>query len=60
MYAGLGSGGLDAASDFGVSLTDATTFIGVSGLFLLVAAVASLLPAWSITRLNPANTLRSE
>ncbi len=45
---------------WGVSPTDTATFVGVSGLFLFVAAVASLLPAWSITRLNPANTLRSE
>jgi len=45
---------------WGVSPTDAWTFVGVTCLFLLVAAVASLLPAWSITRLNPANTLRSE
>jgi predicted permease len=45
---------------WGISPTDAATFVGVSGLFLLVAAVASLLPAWRITRLSPANTLRSE
>jgi len=45
---------------WGISPTDAATFVGVSGLFLLVAMIASLLPAWRITRLNPANTLRSE
>ncbi len=45
---------------WGVSPTDAATFAGVAGLFLLVAAAASLLPAWRITRLNPATTLRSE
>ena len=45
---------------WGVSTTDAWTFGAVPCLFLLVAAVASLLPAWRITRLNPADTLRSE
>jgi len=45
---------------WGVSPTDAATFVGVALLFLLVAAIASVLPAWRITRLNPANTLRSE
>ena len=45
---------------WGVSPTDPATFVGVAALFVLVAAAASLLPAWRITRLNPANTLRSE
>ncbi len=45
---------------WGISPTDPATFVAVSALFLLVAAAASLLPAWRITRLNPANTLRSE
>ena len=45
---------------WGISPTDAATFVGVAVLFLLVAAVASILPAWRITRLNPAHTLRSE
>ncbi len=45
---------------WGITPTDPATFVGVSVLFLVVAAVASLLPAWRITRLNPANTLRSE
>jgi predicted permease len=45
---------------WGVSPTDALTFAGVPCLFLLVALAASLLPAWRITRLNPANTLRNE
>jgi len=45
---------------WGISPTDAATFVGVAVLFLLVAAVASVLPAWRITRLNPAYTLRSE
>ncbi len=45
---------------WGVSPTDAWTFAGVPCLFLLVALAASLLPAWRITRLNPANTLRNE
>jgi predicted permease len=45
---------------WGVSPTDAWTFVGVPCLFLLVAAVASVLPAWRITQLNPASTLRNE
>jgi len=45
---------------WGISPTDAATFVGVAVMFLLVAAIASVLPAWRITRLNPANTLRSE
>jgi predicted permease len=45
---------------WGVSPTDTATFVGVAALFLFVAAVASLLPAWRITGLNPATTLRSE
>ena len=45
---------------WGITPTDTATFVGVCGLFLVVATVASLLPAWRITRLNPANTLRSE
>jgi len=45
---------------WGVSPTDAWTFVGVPCLFLLVAAAASILPAWRITRLNPASTLRNE
>jgi predicted permease len=45
---------------WGVSPTDAWTFVGVPCLFLLVAAAASVLPAWRITRLNPASTLRNE
>jgi predicted permease len=45
---------------WGINPTDAATFVGVAVLFLLVAAIASVLPAWRITRLNPAHTLRSE
>ena len=45
---------------WGISPTDGATYIGVAGIFLTVAAAASLLPAWRITRLNPAITLRHE
>jgi predicted permease len=45
---------------WGVSPTDPWTFVGVPCLFLLVAGAASVLPAWRITRLNPASTLRNE
>jgi predicted permease len=45
---------------FGVSAVDPATFAGVVALLLLVAAVASLLPALRILRLDPATSLRAE
>ncbi len=45
---------------FGVSSTDALTFVAVAVGLLLTAAVASILPALRITRLNPAETLRHQ
>ena len=44
----------------GVSSTDPLTIGGIVLLLLAAAAVASLLPALSVTRLNPADTLRAE
>lgn len=43
---------------WGVQPTDPATFIGVAALLLLVAIVASVLPALRILRLDPARTLR--
>jgi hypothetical protein len=43
---------------WGVAAHDASTFVGVAALLLLVAAVASVLPALRILRLDPATTLR--
>jgi ABC-type antimicrobial peptide transport system permease subunit len=44
----------------GVSPTDLPTFGAVSALMLAVALAATLLPAWSATRLDPALALRKE
>ncbi|CAN5729297.1 hypothetical protein BH18ACI5_BH18ACI5_30130 [soil metagenome] len=45
---------------WGVTATDPATFIGVTALLIVIAAVASLVPALRILRLDPAQTLRSE
>lgn len=45
---------------FGVQSSDAITFIGVALGLILATAIASLIPAARIVRLNPADTLRSE
>jgi ABC-type antimicrobial peptide transport system permease subunit len=45
---------------WGVSTTDPGTYSSVAAGLLLVAALASLLPALRIARLNPADTLREE
>jgi putative ABC transport system permease protein len=45
---------------WGVSTTDPGTYAGVAAGLLLIAALASLLPALRIARLNPADTLREE
>lgn len=45
---------------WGVTTTDPGTYAGVAVGLLLVAGLASLIPALRITRLNPADTLREE
>jgi predicted permease len=45
---------------WGVRPTDTATFIATAAILLLVAVVASLIPALRILRLDPARTLRSE
>jgi predicted permease len=45
---------------WGISDTDPLTFISVAILLILVAAVASALPALRLTRLDPAQILRDE
>jgi len=45
---------------YGVQPTDPATFIAVALLLLMVAAIASLIPAWRVLRLDPALTLRAE
>jgi len=45
---------------WGVRTTDPSTFLGVAGVLLLAAAVASLLPTLRLMRINPARSLREE
>ena len=45
---------------YGVKATDVLTFSAVSAILLLVGLVASLLPAWRATRIEPIRTLRDE
>ncbi|NKB90392.1 MAG: FtsX-like permease family protein [Acidobacteria bacterium] len=45
---------------FGVAPTDATIFATISAIMLLVALVASYLPARRATRLDPATVLRTD
>jgi ABC-type lipoprotein release transport system permease subunit len=45
---------------YGVSTYDRVTLMSVPVLLLLIAAVASFLPALRIARIDPAETLRAE
>jgi hypothetical protein len=45
---------------YGVTATDPATFAGVAVLLLLVALLATLLPAWRASRASPAETLRAQ
>ncbi len=45
---------------WGVTTTDTGTYVSVAAGLLLVAGLASLIPALRIARLNPADTLRDE
>jgi putative ABC transport system permease protein len=45
---------------FGVSPTDPTTLAAVALLLVMVAAAASVLPAWRAVRIDPVEALRAE
>jgi len=45
---------------FGVSTTDAVTFIGVPAMLLLVGLVASYMPARRVLRVDPVTALRND
>jgi putative ABC transport system permease protein len=45
---------------YGISATDPLTFVAAALLLLAMAIAASAVPAWRITRLHPATTLRQE
>jgi putative ABC transport system permease protein len=45
---------------FGIAPTDAITFVAVSALFLLVALVASWMPARRAARIDPVTAMRAE
>jgi len=45
---------------FGIQATDMVTFGSVSLLLLIVGLLASVLPAWRATRVNPLTVLREE
>jgi putative ABC transport system permease protein len=49
-----------AALLFGVKPADPASFAGVSLLLLLVGLLATLIPAWRATRIDPVLTLRRE
>jgi ABC-type antimicrobial peptide transport system permease subunit len=45
---------------YGTGPTDPLTFVGVSALFLLVAASASYVPARQVTSIDPFSALRQD
>lgn len=60
LAAALGVGQLASALLYGVSPTDPITIVGVSALFLAVAATASFVPAARASATDPITVLRAE
>jgi ABC-type antimicrobial peptide transport system permease subunit len=66
--AGIGAGVAGAAVTtrflgsmlFGVTPLDVPTFVAMAGLFVVVAVVASLIPARRATRIDPLIALRQD
>jgi ABC-type antimicrobial peptide transport system permease subunit len=56
----LASGRALANQLFGVSMMDPTTFVGTAAALIVVAAVASVIPAWRATQIDPVRALRGE
>jgi putative ABC transport system permease protein len=57
---GLGLSHFLARMLYGISRLDPTTYAGVVGLILLVAAIASLVPSLRAARIDPVKVLRDE
>ena len=45
---------------YGVTATDPATFAAVAGVLALVAVLASVLPAWRATRIDPLTAIRAD
>lgn len=45
---------------YGVSGTEPSVVLGAAGLLAIVAAVASIVPAWRTTRVDPVRALKAQ
>jgi putative ABC transport system permease protein len=43
---------------FGISATDVTTFLEITLLLVIISLIATLIPAWRATKVNPVNAIR--